>query len=165
MPVLVSVCIRARAPCLRHHLVSFLSTTSRFLFSNNVMLILTLLSPLVWYSPSLHCITSTKYRPPFIRQPFPRWHRPRPPQKGKRRTDVPPGLHSASPTQQLQISTEFGKCLNPPLFFYTDLEFDSCWNTFHWEASCPHLFYSGCKEILSSDCVIWKLSQSFVIFF
>lgn len=56
--------------------------------SSSMFLFLSLLSPTVWYSPSSHCITSTRYRPPSIRQLFPRQHQPRPPPKAKRRTDV-----------------------------------------------------------------------------
>lgn len=93
VPVLVSLCIWSGAPCLRHHMVCFLSRpqVKTRVFLNTVklgVLIFTLLSPPVWYSPSSHYITSTRYQLPSIKQPFLRQHQPRLPPKAKRRTDV-----------------------------------------------------------------------------
>lgn len=91
VPVFVSVCLWSGAPCLRHHVVRFPSrshvTTGAFLTLSSLMcLFFTLLSPPVWYSPSLHCITSTKYRRPSIRLPFLQQHQPKPPPRARRRT-------------------------------------------------------------------------------
>lgn len=131
-------------------------TTRAFLtLSSLVCLFSTLLSPPVWYSPSLHCITSTKYRPPSTRLQFLQQHQPKPPPRAKRRTKASQCFSHqvlmGRTSQQLQISDIFLHNLKNVIYcsvFYTDLEFDWCRNHLHshWLA-----FYR------TSRCVIWKV--------
>lgn len=103
--------------------------------------IFTLLSPPAWYSPSSHYITSTRYRPPSIRQLFLRQHQPRPPPKAKRRTDVSSCIRqpiisrcwwAAHQSRRIFVMSFYRiwKMLYRYIF-YPDLQFDSCRN-------CPH---------------------------
>lgn len=146
VPVLVSVCIWSGAPCLRHHMVCFLSRsqvkTRAFFYTVELGdRIFTLLSPPAWYSPSSHYITSTRYRPPSIRQLFLRQHQPRPPPKAKRRTDVSSCIRqpiksrcwwAAHQSRRIFVMSFYRiwKMLYRYIF-YPDLQFDSCRN-------CPH---------------------------